>query len=266
MKLAALLLVVPVFAQAQGASTVRVTRTAAVVEQADGGAVAVGTVNPGEVLEVLDERGGWLLVRPPAGSTQTWRTGWVNAANVQAMRAATQVASAPPLGTDSTPPGGRKGFVIGLGGGVGLHHSTTPTTVFRGVTFGGETTNSFGLATNFLIGYAPTDRLLVYYQNAVQFSSSSTYDLVGLTGGGATYALKAGARSWYISGAIGGGIGAEVDFDSGSVDSVERGLAFDIGGGYEFARHWFLGGTVMFVKLDGTTQTVYRGTITWIFY
>jgi hypothetical protein len=265
---AALLLIAPgvALAEAQSASTVRVTRTTAVLEQPDGGANSVGTVNPGEVLEVLDERGAWLLVRPPGGPAQTWKTGWINAATVQPQQTAPQAAAPQQPGTVTESPRGRKGFVIGLGGGVGLHRSTTPVTVFRGVRFGGETTNSFGVATEFLIGYAPTDRLLIYYENAAQFSSNSTYDLVGLTGGGATYAFKPGARSWYLNGAIGGGVGAEVDFDGGSVGSVERGLAFSLGGGYEFARHWFLGGSAMFVNLDETTQTVFRGTITWIFY
>jgi hypothetical protein len=66
-------LLAPALAAAQQESRVRITSTITVTEQPDGGAGVIGTVNAGQVLEVLDERNGWLLVRPPAGSTQTWR-------------------------------------------------------------------------------------------------------------------------------------------------------------------------------------------------
>jgi hypothetical protein len=45
-----------------------VVRAAAVLEQPLGDARSVGTVAIGEILDVLDERNGWYLVRPPAGS------------------------------------------------------------------------------------------------------------------------------------------------------------------------------------------------------
>jgi hypothetical protein len=265
-RLAVLLLAAPALAAAQGATMVRVTQTAAIVEQPDGGSAAVGTANPGEVLEVLDERNGWLLVRPPAGSSQAWKTGWINASSTQPVAGSTSpvatAAEAPPPQS----PGARKGFIIGLGGGIGMHRAAERTFFIRGIPFGGETTNSVGVATEFDIGYAPTDQLLIYYANSIQFSNNETYDIVGLTGVGVTYALKPRAPSWYVNGAIGGATGAEVDFNSGSFGSVERGIAYKAGGGYEFARHWFLGGDAMFLKLDGLTHTVLRGTITWIFY
>ena len=46
-------------------STLRVLRSAVVVAEPAGDASVVGTVVAGEVLELLDERGSWYLVRPP---------------------------------------------------------------------------------------------------------------------------------------------------------------------------------------------------------
>lgn len=269
---AILVALAPSLVYAQGTSTVRVTETVAVVEQPDGSASSVGTANAGQVLEVLDQRNGWLLVRPLEGSPRPWRTGWINAASTQPM---TGVATnsgnggaAQPADTQPPARAGRKGFIIGLGAGVGMHRFTEPTIFnFRGVPVGGGGTyNGVGLAWDFNIGYAPTDRLLIHYTNAVQFGNDSNYDIVGLTGAGVTYAFKPTARSWYVSGAIGAATGAEVDLGSGRFGDVERGLAFSAGGGYEFARHWLLGGTAMFLELDGATHTVIRGTITWMFY
>ncbi|MGE3844936.1 MAG: hypothetical protein AB7I50_25510 [Vicinamibacterales bacterium] len=247
---------------AQGVSVVRVTQTTAVVEQPEGSAASVGMANPGEVLETLDERDGWLLVRPPAGSAQTWRTGWINARSTEGVPGNSQLTQ--PAAPPPEAPRGRKGFIIGLGGGIGLHRHSEPLFGFGG--FDDISYSSVGLATEFSIGYAPSDRVLVYYANAVQFSTDSPYDLVGLTGGGITYAIRPQAPSWYISGAIGAATGAEVDFGNWRFGDVERGLAFSAGGGHEFARHWLLGGSAMVLELDGVTHTVRRGTITWMFY
>ncbi|HUE84722.1 MAG TPA: SH3 domain-containing protein [Vicinamibacterales bacterium] len=259
-------LLVPVLAAAQQESRVRVTRAMTVTEQPEGNAGVVATLNVGDVLEVLDQRNGWLLVRPPAGSTQTWRTGWVNAASTQPIGAIAATSSAAPAVQEPAARGGRKGFVIGLGGGFGMHQYTTPSFTVRNVTFGGESLTSSGLATEFLIGYAPTDRLLIYYENSLQLTGDLAYDVLGLTGAGATYLFNPLARSWYVRGAVGAAVGADVDLNRSSASSVERGLAFSFGGGYEFARHWLLGGSVMMLKLDNVTHRAYKGTITWVFY
>jgi Bacterial SH3 domain len=269
--LAALLLITPVVTQAQNLSAVRVSRTTAVLAEPDGSANAVGSANPGDILEVLDQRSGWYLVRPPAGSTQTWRTGWINAASVEPMPgsiAAAAPSQPAPAAASSKP---RKGFIIGFGGGVGLYREPLPAYYGYGYgytysTAGGGTANNVGLATDLQIGYAPTDQVLVYYLNSVQFSNSANYDIVGLTGVGVTYLLRPRSPSWYVTGGIGAATGAEVDYGSGTVGPVDRGRAFSVGGGYEFARHWFLGGDAMFLSLNQTSHTVLRGTITWIFY
>ena len=67
-------------------TTVRVVRSAVVVAEPAGDASVTGTVATGEVLEVLDERGSWYLVRPPDdGTTRDWRTGWVNKGMVELL-------------------------------------------------------------------------------------------------------------------------------------------------------------------------------------
>ena len=71
-------------------SSLRVLRSAVVVEEPAGDANVVGTVLAGEVLELLDERGSWYLVRPPDDGTEgEWRTGWVNGAMVEPLIAET---------------------------------------------------------------------------------------------------------------------------------------------------------------------------------
>ena len=67
-------------------TTVRVVRSAVVVAEPSGDASVEGTVAVGELLEVLDERGSWHLVRPPDdGTTREWRTGWVNKGMVELL-------------------------------------------------------------------------------------------------------------------------------------------------------------------------------------
>jgi hypothetical protein len=158
--------------------------------------------------------------------------------------------------------GGRKGFIVGIGGGGGLHRAP----VFRNVPDGPQN-NSFGIITDFRIGYAPTDRVLVFYNNQLTWSRNETYDLVGLTGGGVTYMFRPTSPSPFVIGAIGGGIAAEVDFDTGGVESNDTGMAFSIGAGWELARHWSVEGGAIFVRLgNGNNHTVVKGVFHWLFY
>ena len=55
-------------------TTVRVLQTSVIVSEPRGDAEVVATVAPGAVLELLDERGSWYLVRSP-DTTRDWRTG-----------------------------------------------------------------------------------------------------------------------------------------------------------------------------------------------
>ena len=67
-------------------TTVRVVRSAVVVAVPSGDASVEGTVAAGELLEVLNERGSWYLVRPPDdGAPREWRTGWVSKGMVELL-------------------------------------------------------------------------------------------------------------------------------------------------------------------------------------
>lgn len=256
---AALLLIVPADATSQDLTHVRVVRAAAVLSQPEGSADALGTVSPGDVLEVLDGRDGWYLVRPPTGSAQTWRTGWVNAGSVVPIS-----GPAPARGPEAAAraPGNRKGFIFGLGGGAGLHRAP----VFPGFAASG-TTNDFAVITDLSIGYAPTDQLLIFYNNQVAWSRNVQTDVVGVTGVGMTYLFKPSSPSPFVRAAVGGGIVADVDFDSGSVSDNDSGLGMSVGGGFEFARHWTIEGGAMFVRVaEGSNHTVLKVAFSWLFY
>jgi hypothetical protein len=257
--LMALLPVAAAQAQGQAAPTVRVLRAAAALEGPQGSANAVGTVNPGEIFEVLDERDGWYLVRPPAGSAHTWRTGWVNGASVERIGGPARQAASPSQEQAPAPPGGRNGIIVGLGGGAGLHTDTLP--------FNFGDVQALAISTDFRIGYAPTDQVLVFYRNVVGWTQSDRYDVVGMSGAGATYLFSPSSPSTFVTGAIGPAVATRVDFVGGAFDDTERGTGLAIGGGWEFARHWSLEGHAIFLRLGrGGNQRLLIGTINWLFY
>lgn len=256
-------LLLPLQAAMQGPTAVRALRATAVLAEPEGSAEAVGTVNAGDVLEVLDQREGWYLVRPPAGASQQWRTGWINSASVAPV-------SASPPATPSTQgrapardpsTANRKGFLFGLGGGVGAHRA--PVSRF----FDAGTTNELAILTDLSIGYAPTDQVLIYYSNQVAWSRSARYDIVGVTGVGVTYMIEPSSPTFFVRGSVGGGIVADVDFDSGRVSSNDTGLGLTFSGGYEFARHWSIEGGALIVRQpNGNSHTVLKATFNWLFY
>jgi hypothetical protein len=262
MLIAALILLAPTYVSAQSAASVRAQRATAVLAEPRGTADAVGTVTAGDILEVLDQRDGWYLVRPPAGSTQTWRTGWINSASVVPLNAAAAAPGQPMATQVQTGTANRKGFIFGLGAGGGIHRAP----VFPGFSAAGNTSEG-AVITDLSIGYAPTDQILVYYSNQVAWSRSIRYDLVGVTGVGVTYMFSPSSPSAFLKGSVGGGIVADVDFDSGRVDSNDTGLGLTIGGGYEFARHWSIEAGAMFARLEnGNNHTVLKATFNWVFY
>jgi hypothetical protein len=263
-------IVAPVIAGGQSVSAVRVVKLAAVLEQPVGDARSLGSVGTGEILDVLDERTGWYLVRPAAGSpAREWRTGWVSAATVEPMGPGAPAATAKQatVGAAESPErtASRKGFIIGVGAGGGLHR-TPSFSVFdrfgRPISSGGGT-NNFAIVTNFLVGWAPTDRVLLFYSNKATFTTDENYDALGVTGFGATYMFRPTSPSAYVTGSIGGGFGASV---TGSTAS-DVGLGWSAGVGWEFRRHLSLEGDVLMVQLgSGQDHTVYRGVFTYTFY
>ena len=56
----------------------RVIRASTVHANPTADAATLATLVPGEILEVLDDRNGWYLIRPPGNDTsRNWKTGWV---------------------------------------------------------------------------------------------------------------------------------------------------------------------------------------------
>ena len=248
---------------AQAPAVARVVRTAAVVEEPRGNAASVGTVAPGEVVEVLDVRGDWYLVRPPAATTSAnWRTGWISRALIETVDPVSAGALPPAAALarrgqeQQEPSARRKGFLIGIGAGPALHRA--PLFGFGG----GGPTNDFAVVTDFRIGYAPTDQVLLHYSNKVAWTRNVAYDLVGFSGFGVTYMLDRTSPSAFVTGAIGAGAGGTL---SGGAD--QTGLGFGVGGGFEFARHLSIDGEAMFVRLSGArNHTVLRAGFHYLFY
>lgn len=81
----------PARAQSAAGPTVRVLRHTTVLENPRGDSFVLGTVDAGEVLEVLDRQGTWYHVIAPARMARP--RGWIQAASVQL------------IGTLPTPPG-----------------------------------------------------------------------------------------------------------------------------------------------------------------
>jgi len=162
----------------------------------------------------------------------------------------------------------RKGFILnlGLGGAVVSSKYDHPDA---------ERTNQFGVGTDFKIGYAPTDRLLLYYSNDAAFtgvpegSNQEGILATGLSGLGATYFLNLDQGSFYVDGAVGASARNFISTDDGAVDS-DTGFGFSIGGGWEFAPHWLLDADLIFGKVDvgiGDLKTnIFRVGVIWLLY
>lgn len=151
----------------------------------------------------------------------------------------------------------RKGFV--LGGGLGL--GPLANTSIDGLA--GEYKKT-GLATNFLIGYAWDEQnMIVFLRDAVLYSE--TIELVwmgnllfrdkisiiqGFTGAGYYHYFGPVGRSFYITGGL--GFQDWSSLESGW-NSPDVGGALLLGGGYEFARHWQVHGSLSF----GTTSDAF---------
>jgi hypothetical protein len=127
----------------------------------------------------------------------------------------------------------RKGFI--LGGGVGGGYLT-----YEGV-------DKFSLATNFKIGYAPSNSFEIYYLNTVTwFGANSETFINGLTGLGLTKYLNSEGRGFYLF----GGVGAAVLQILASYGDSEVGFGFIGGVGYDISKHWSLQGDVLYTTFD----------------
>jgi hypothetical protein len=177
-------------------------------------------------------------------------------------------ASAPPVQSQerTEPSAERKGFIIGIGSGAALHRAADVTVTrdrFGRLTVSSTTTNNLAIVTDFKVGYAPTDQLLIYYSNKAAFTRADDYDVVGVTGAGVTYMAKRTSPSLFITGGGGAAVGGTF---IGSVSS-DSGFGFSVGGGYEFKRHFSIAGDAVFVRLGSdNNHTTLMATFNYLFY
>jgi opacity protein-like surface antigen len=178
--------------------------------------------------------------------------------------------------------GERKGFILGLGAGPGI---TSYSLEVDGES--GDDESKFGLNTDFRIGYAPSDLVQIYWMSKVawfsqEFVTDFTYDpytqeydaveedvtvATGVAGLGATYFFQPTAPSPFILGGIGYS-SFSTPFESDSESQIGFGIA--AGGGYEFAKHWTIEGTLTYGKPseDDFSWSVVglKATINWLGY
>ena len=162
-------------------------------------------------------------------------------------------------------PRGRKGFIIGVGAGAGIHATPTFRVLdrFGRVLSSGGGDNKLAISIDFNVGYAPGEQFLLYYSNKAAFTTDDRVDAVGVTGVGATYMFRPTTPSAFVNGTV--GAGATRTFIGSS--SGETGQGFSIGGGYEFARHLSVNADALFVRLgDGQDHKVYKVSLNYLFY
>lgn len=148
--------------------------------------------------------------------------------------------------------GHRKGFVIG--GGLGF----APVVKWEveespadGIPYGHDETRA-GVGVNFLIGYAWDDKnMLVYEGNAAGFTTAVSDKSAAQGFSGAAWYHYFGQTGRTAFTAIGLGLyGFDAEYD----DPHDGGFGMLLGGGYEFARHWQVGGYLSF----GSTKSERR--------
>lgn len=142
--------------------------------------------------------------------------------------------------------GQRKGFV--LGGGIGFAPLVKWSTEVGPFDY---SESKAGVAVHLLIGYAWDEQnMIVYEGNATGYSDDEVFDEPVTQGfdGAAWYHYYgvAGKSSFTV---VGLGLYA---FDAGDYKANDPGLGIMLGAGYEFARHWQVGG---YISVGRTTDS-----------
>jgi hypothetical protein len=83
--LLAMLVVLVAPVRAQDELTVRVVRSAPVLQTPRGDAAVLGTLEAGTVIAVRGRQGAWLQVDAPAARAAEWKTGWIHAQDVEVV-------------------------------------------------------------------------------------------------------------------------------------------------------------------------------------
>jgi hypothetical protein len=132
----------------------------------------------------------------------------------------------------------RKGFILGGGAGPGY------------LTY--EEVDKFCLATNFKIGFAPSNTFEIYYLNSVSwFGISSSTFVNGLTGLGLTKYLNPEGRGLFVF----GGVGLALLWELGGNESGS-GLGLTGGAGYDIAKHWSVQADVTYCSISDAPNNV----------
>jgi hypothetical protein len=140
--------------------------------------------------------------------------------------------------------GHRKGFV--LGGGLGF----APIVKWEmeespedGVPYGHDETRA-GVGLNLLIGYAWDDKnMIVYEGNAAGFTTAVSDKSAAQGFSGAAWYHYFGPAGKTAFTVVGLGL---YSYDAEYDDPHDGGFGMLLGGGYEFARHWQVGGYLSF--------------------
>ncbi|MCK5127254.1 MAG: hypothetical protein KAR42_13450 [candidate division Zixibacteria bacterium] len=168
--------------------------------------------------------------------------------------------------------GKRKGFILGLGAGLGLTSYTQSVG-----TLTSDRENSFGLQTDFKIGLGTSEVFQIYWQSKVSWFGldnalgNNVTIAHGFGGIGFTYFLQPTPQSAYLTGGLGYSTWT-TPFESNSDTWIGFGLT--VGAGYELSSHLNLEGTLMFGKptndimgIDiSTTGMTIRATIIYMGY
>ncbi|MHB9031217.1 MAG: hypothetical protein ACYC9O_20815, partial [Candidatus Latescibacterota bacterium] len=136
--------------------------------------------------------------------------------------------------------GERRGFILGFGLGSGLT-SYVQTVETGGVSLEGDRENVVPIASNFLIGYAPTNQWQIFYTNKASwfgFENVLDEDITiahGVGGIGVARYFAEYSPSFFLSGSVGlstWDAPFEEDFETWT------GFGVSLGWGYEFASHF----------------------------
>ena len=140
--------------------------------------------------------------------------------------------------------GHRKGFVLGGGIGFAPVAKWSVEESFLGHTVLSVEETRAGVGLNMLIGYAwDENNMIIYEGNAVGYWSEIRDESIGQGFGGAAWYHYYGAKG--KSGFTTAGLGL-YSFDPETRDANDGGFGMLLGGGYEFARHWQVGGYLSF--------------------
>jgi len=190
-----------------------------------------------------------------------------------ARAASAHAVEKPAPQTDLVTASGRKGFVIGVGVGFGATNwkELVPRTCGAGYYYctARDTKGRSGVFTNFKVGYAPSDRLMiVWHSSNVFFGSSAESGFItdGIGGGSVLFYVSEKAPSVYVLG--GAGYHNIMHVSSESLAGSNT-FAFGIRGGvgFEFARHWAVEGLVQhsFNAAEGRPTSI-GVSLNWIWY